>query len=193
MRKPHVLFIIFIFGMILISCTREIDESVIISIDTSNLNRGNSSYSSPNSQSIPDGYYPKILLANLHYDNKTEVFEWKCSHNTSLSSCVYPSTVTFGNKKFPNGSGRVVQVLLIYENEAEQLLFYYANALNLNFAGGVLNVTISNWVNNGSALGTGNVAGRFFDVATETGPTGKLIGSYSPPRPAGLLNNKCQT
>jgi hypothetical protein len=183
----YVLLILVVFSL---SCTREVEESVNISIDTSKISGGHQkANSSVSASSVLPGYYPMNVIANIHYDGRTEVVEWECPHGTPPSSCVLPPSINFGNKKFPNGSGRVAQVLLIYENAQRQLLFYYAHALGLTFNGGSINVVLNDWVNNGASPGTGTVSGRFIDLAGN-GPTGAFHGSYSPPRPVGFTEEQ---
>ncbi|MCB0347611.1 MAG: hypothetical protein KDD37_02190, partial [Bdellovibrionales bacterium] len=172
---------LFVFGLILlsISCTRQLDENMSINLDLSAFNKASESLSS---QAVPSGYYPAHLVANIHYDGKTAVKEWDCDHNTAITNCQFPSAINF-SQNFPNGTGRVIQVLLVFQNEDENLSFFYSHKLNVTFQGGALQVTLNTWEDAGTSAGIATVAGKI--GTSPLGPTGILIGSYEPNRPAG--------
>ncbi len=162
-----------------VSCTRSIDESMSVNLDLSAFSKANESATS---QSIPAGFYPAHLVANIHYDGKTAVKEWDCDRNTPIVSCQFPSSIAF-SQPFPSGAGRVIQVLLVYANEDENLSFFYSHKLNVYFQGGALQVTLNNWENAGASAGLATLAGKL--GSSSLGPNGILIGSYEPNRPAG--------
>lgn len=174
----NILLFIFAVG-ILTSCTRKSNEdgtSVRMRLDPSLSFTGQQS-----KITVPSGYYPMHMVVNLHYDGKIAKEEWDCDARDSsdmlLSDCKFPTYIDFKGQQFPRGSGRVVQVMLVFANQEERLIFGYDDALGIDFAGPEVSVDIgSNWVRQGGGR-VGKVAGRHGSLKT-----GRLEGYFMPPR-----------
>ncbi len=171
---------------ILASCSRDKNsDSTVLS-----LNFSSAAKSKIESQNAGQ-FFPTVLIANVHYDGQVEKFEWHCPTRDSQPCTSFPSSVNFGNKEFPSGGGRIVQVLMVYANQAEQLRFYYGDALGLNFNSAVLNVSLGVDQINTSGR-EGQISGRFMDSVGRN-LTASVEGLFSPPNsnapPMLIFNN----
>ncbi|MCB0347778.1 MAG: hypothetical protein KDD37_03040, partial [Bdellovibrionales bacterium] len=162
-----------------ISCSRSVETEAELSFNLSKINKG------PQANSVLAGYYPDLVLVNIKYDGKTHFQQWECpySHDHSsgsVSDCSLPSSMVM-NKTIPSGTNRLVQVLLVYSNEQDQMQFFYADK-TVSFNGGSASVTVGDagWTINTSGK-EGRVAGRLTRGATNaTDLTGTAIGYYQP-------------
>ena len=129
---------IYIFGLcttliLSTSCSRE--ENGSSSNLTMKLPSSLSKVGSNHKTTVPSGYFPMHLVANVHYDGKVEIDHWDCEFakgdNGDPSLCEFPEIINFGGKDFPVGSDRIIQVLLVYGNEQQNLIFGYDDAIKV--------------------------------------------------------------
>ncbi|MCB0389696.1 MAG: hypothetical protein KDD58_00325 [Bdellovibrionales bacterium] len=132
--------------------------------------------------SIPHGFFPAHLIANVHFDGKTAFYEWDCKEMESSSSgdpssCSFPSQIDFNGRTFPNGNNRTIQVLIVFANEFEQMIFGYDDEIGVVFNGGNVYVDIGdNWSVEGGGK-PASLAGRH-----ESLKSGHIEGYYQPKR-----------
>ena len=87
----------------------------------------------------------------------------------------------------PQGSSRLVQVLAVYKDGGDNA-FYYGDIANLSTQSANMSVTI-NVAALTSSVGEGQIAGRYINSLSGTGPTGRLTTKYTPPgRPSMIID-----
>lgn len=162
------------------ACTRKATE------DGTQLKMSfDSSLSKPNANSkiiVPDGFMPMHMVVNLQFDGQIAIEEWSCEERDkevgNFQLCAFPTSVDFNGRIFPRGSSRVVQVLLVYSNEEEKLIFAYDDVVNLDFNANELVVDIgSQWVQQNGGV-SGHVGGHHGSLRS-----GRVEGYFQPPRP----------
>ncbi len=162
---------------LLSACTREPgnSESSIVTLDFGDQLQGKIS------SQIAPGFKPIILMANLHYDGKVERFKWECpTHRREGAPCTsFPTRIDFGGKEFPTGAGRVIQVLVVYGNESEQLEFVYGDAQGILFNSPTVSVNLA-LASMGSSARQGRLMGKFVDPEGRS-LNGVVEGSFKPP------------
>jgi hypothetical protein len=177
MARIYILLVLLLFS---ISCTRSVETEATLSFQFEKVSQG------PQSSSILPGYYPSMVIINIKYDNKNHIQEWKCPYENEnisgydISDCELPSGIAI-NKTIPSGGNRLVQVLLIYFNEQEQMQFFYSDKV-VSFAGGTANVVVGDtgWNINTSGK-EGRVSGRFTRGGSNASDLyGTVIGYYKP-------------
>jgi hypothetical protein len=169
-----------IIGLFLVSCTRKLETSAVLNFNFEKVNAG------PQAASILPGYYPDMVFVNIQYDGKTHFQKWECPYyheevpGYDISDCVLPTSMAM-NKTFPPGANRLVQVLLVYSNDQDQMQFFYSDK-TLSFSGGNANVSIGDtgWAINASGK-EGKVAGRLQRAGVNAADlTGTVVGYYNP-------------
>ncbi|MCB0356482.1 MAG: hypothetical protein KDD40_05715, partial [Bdellovibrionales bacterium] len=129
---------------------------------------------------IPTGYYPGHLVANVQFDGQTALYHWDCKemeNDGDPALCAFPDFIDFNGRTFPNGSNRIVQVLIVFSNENDQLLFAYDDEIGVAFSGGDVYVDIGdNWSLEGGGK-MARVSGRH-----GLAKSGKVEGFYQPKR-----------
>ncbi len=87
----------------------------------------------------------------------------------------------------PQGSSRLVQVLAVYKDGGNQV-FYYGDVANLSTQSANTSVTIT-VESISTTIGEGQIAGRYINSMSGTGPTGKITTKFTPPgRPAMTID-----
>ncbi len=178
-KQMKLLFLMVVLSGLSLSCTREAVDSgskIKMTIDPS-LSKSNAR----GKIVVPAGFYPMHLVANVHFDGKTALDEWSCEakdkDNMNMADCAFPPQIDFKGRQFPRGSGRIIQVMLVYGNEEERLIFNYDDAVNVDFNSSDVIVPIgNNWVQQGGGK-IGRVGGRHGLLRS-----GKVEGYVVPPR-----------
>ncbi len=161
------------------ACTRKASSSgakIKMVLDSSFSKAGGSS-----KITVPNGFFPAHLIANVHYDGKTAVEEWDCNEfngdDGDPTLCAFPTAIDFNGKEFPTGSNRIVQVLIVYGNEKNKLFFAYDDAVDIEFVSGDVHVNIgSDWLQQGGGT-QGKVGGRHASFLS-----GRVKGYFQAPR-----------
>ncbi len=105
----------------------------------------------------------------------TVVYTWDNCHDCSVPTSVPASfQVTV-----PSGTGRLIQILAVYQDSAtNQMIFYYGDLTkDLTAATDTAEINVAK-VGTGN-ITSGRVAGRYFNTAT-SGPTGLIDIKYNP-------------
>ena len=174
MLKSYVLLLLLSFSIL--SCSRSLKESAVVKIQFSQ----NSQNLKANKISTLNNPMIGRLMLNFHYDGKVETYVWEMNDNcTTAASCSPPSEINFGNKSFPAGSKRIIQVLLLMDDGSGAKEFWYSDSGFINIVNGTNTIQLDDWHSHGPILNETNVAGRITD-ANNLPISGEIIGQIQP-------------
>lgn len=105
----------------------------------------------------------------------TILFSWD-SHDCPTNNCPPPADFAV---EAPAGSNRLIQVLGVYRDPNNAMIFTYGD-VSKNLASGPETAEINLVILNSTSSGTGRVSGRYFDP-TGVAPTGTISIKYQPP------------
>ncbi|MCB9027306.1 MAG: hypothetical protein H6625_13375 [Bdellovibrionaceae bacterium] len=168
------------FSLILsTACTRKSNEEA--TLVKMNLDPGLSRPTKNSKITLPAGYFPMHMLVNVHFNGQIAIDEWDCNEGKNdtgdISNCAFPTYIDFKGRTFPRGSNRTIQVLLVYANQEERMIFAYDDAVNVEFNNPEISLDIgSAWIQQGGGI-SGDVGGRHGSLKT-----GQVEGYFQPPR-----------
>ncbi|MCB0391921.1 MAG: hypothetical protein KDD58_11560 [Bdellovibrionales bacterium] len=180
-KRIHWLLAIFITTSFLISCTRDTNSdknaSLVFNVSPQKMSSSLSTTTS----------YLNFISVNVSAPGAPRrIWKWD-AHDYCSGNCVTPPLPPNPIKinDIPSGNGRLIQVLLVYEDDAtENMTFSYGDKL-ADLKGGDNDVSITVQDIGSSSGGESGVQGRYL-MADGTAVTSEVAMKFSPPngRPA---------
>jgi hypothetical protein len=164
-----------VIALVLLSlgCTRETSNKVQVAISLPGVTSGNGAL---NNQML------KHIVVNVTGSGMDPfVFNWDVHDNFSSSADL--------NFEFDQGSGRLVQVLGVYEDldQNNMMVFFYGDTV-ADFRSSQLDIIIPIMELSSGYNASGSIQGRYLTSDT-SGPTGLVKVTYEPPgKPAMVIN-----
>lgn len=173
MKNPRFAILILVALTVgLSACSRKAKESSKI-----RLAFGGSSQGKAGALGAPAGYNPAHLIINVRGPAVSGVIQWHWdSHDCPTETCSPPQEIALD---VPKGDSTLVQALVVYDNDSDQMQFYYDDA-SVNLGAGETAVSLSP-VSVGASSTQGYVSGRFMNGAPSGGPSGFLETRFAPP------------
>lgn len=162
-------FTIFLFGMLALSgCTRAVNpKNAQITLD---LKRSSKNRSLASTSQILSDIFINVSASDIGHPI---YFHWD-GHSCGSSSCSPPPSVDL---VVPQGQGRLIQVLVVFQGNGGMSFQYGDVAQDLTSAAQTVGVST---VPIGGATKTANVFGRYLN-SSNSGPTGLLTAQFVPP------------
>lgn len=165
------LALVVVGAAITLGCTREAKDTSSVRLSFSS-----SAYQKDGALALDTN----VIIINVSYPGMTRpiYYEWdRHSNCTAAGACASPPE--FISLDVPKGPDRLIQVLLVKEDDATgQMVFKYKDALK-NLQNASEDVTITPEVI-GSAGMQAHISGRYMDSSAGGGPTGMVVGKFDP-------------
>lgn len=135
------------------------------------------------SQSLSSDETLKYVAINATGDGFNPIFQpW---NGCQTQNCTAPASFVLS---IPKGSGRLIQVLAVYETSSQQMRFYYGDA-KVDLTETSKDLAINLLLATSSQAIQGNVAGRYL-TGTNSGPTSEINIRYQPEGKPSLIVEK---
>ncbi|MEQ1875681.1 MAG: hypothetical protein ABL958_03485 [Bdellovibrionia bacterium] len=181
-RSLGYLCVLFLMSL---ACTRQTSDTTKIGVNFSSPKMG--------AQDLA-GYKPSMVIVNVHGGDLPgpvyKKWESPCQKDHSIDESLCPNTPPSIEVEVPNGAGRLVQVLVVFESETEQMAFRYGDG-RVDLGGGSKSVDIPVTLIGASTGKEARLAGRYLDTGGAY-HTGRLVYRFQPPgegRPMMIVEN----
>lgn len=182
MRTKIFIWIVALIGTSLIACTRAAkDNTANITISLPSSSNG----------SLGTGTAGTLELAHVAINvtgagmSVPIVYSWDSCRDCQTP----PAAPTAFQVPVPSGTGRLLQVLAVYEDTSSQQMTFYYGDVTKDISGASMDVDIAvSQVGQGN-ITSGRVSGRYFTTST-AGPTGLVDIKYKPTDKPALIVDK---
>lgn len=167
----RILILIVLSTLLMVGCTRETSERTKVAIQIPASLSGNGALSTE---------VLKHIVINVSGSGMSQfVYSWDASNSGG-----FPDVFTF---EFEQGSGRLVQALIVFEDSDTGMMNFYYGDAGVDFNASIVNVDVPISKLTSGYNASGNISGRYLTTDT-TGPTGPVKITYKPSgKPAMLI------
>ncbi|WP_413289577.1 hypothetical protein [Bdellovibrio sp. HCB337] len=171
MRTKIFILIVGLIGSSLIACTRAAkDDTAKVSIALPKTMAGKMNAASSTME------LTHVAINASGSGMNTVVYSWDSCHDCQNASTTIPSSFSVA---VPSGSGRLIQILAVYEDpDSQQMMFYYGDT-TAEISGATMDLNINVAQVGAGNITSGRVSGRYFKD-TSSGPTGVVDIKYNP-------------